>query len=283
MSDTYVVASFEETGVKPPNLESSRSGVSWGAILAGGVTAAAISLILLSIGAGLGLVSLSPYAGDSVSITGLAVGAIIWLIVAQWIASLFGGYIAGRLRTKWADRHSDEVFFRDTAHGLLSWAVATLLTVAVFSLGALSAAAIATNGAAAVASQADDAYFVDEILRAPAGAETAAPSTQPVAAADENARAEISRLLARSIAGTANDSDRTYLAQRVAARTGLTPDEAQQRVDQVIAAAKEAADNARKAAATASLMTAFSLLVGAFIAAVAGGLGGKYRDELQTT
>ena len=106
MSDTYVVASFEEAQVKPPNLESSRSGVSWGAILAGGVTAAAISLILLLIGAGLGFASLSPYAGDSISATGLAAGAIIWLIVTQWIASLFGGYFAGRLRTKWADRQT---------------------------------------------------------------------------------------------------------------------------------------------------------------------------------
>jgi hypothetical protein len=275
MAQTYVAAAFEEaTGVRSPNLESSRSGVSWGAIFAGGATAAAVSLVLLLLGAGLGLASLSPYAGDSVSATGLAVGAVIWLIVVQWIASALGGYMAGRLRAKWADPSSDEVFFRDTAHGLLAWAAGTLLMVAVAAAGGLSALAVATTGASVVASQVDDSYFVDQLFRpVPGIPRTSEPG-------DEGALAEGARILDRAVAGMGSDADRAYLAEVIVARTGLSAAEAEQRVNQVTAAAREAADEARKAGALASLATALSLLVGAFIGAVAGALGGKYRDEL---
>ena len=103
--------------------------MSWGAAFAGGVAAAGITLILLVLGAGSGFSSISPWAGDSMSATGLAVAAGIWLVIVQWLSSIVGGDVAGRLRTKWADHHSDEVFFRDTAHGFLAWGVATILMV----------------------------------------------------------------------------------------------------------------------------------------------------------
>jgi hypothetical protein len=103
-----------------PNMESAFSAVRWSAIAGGAFAAAALSLLLVTLGSGIGLSSVSPWTNDSASATALTAGAAVWLIVVQWLSSGFGGYLTGRLRTKWADMHSDEVFFRDTAHGFLS-------------------------------------------------------------------------------------------------------------------------------------------------------------------
>jgi hypothetical protein len=113
-----------------PNLESSKSGIHWSSILGGAAAAAAITLILTPLGSAFGFASVSIYDRQSVDFT-FSVGLAIWLVVMQWISAGVGGYIAGRLRVKWADTHSDEVFFRDTAHGFLAWAVATLFTFAL--------------------------------------------------------------------------------------------------------------------------------------------------------
>ena len=101
--------------------------LSWAAIWAGAATAVAISLMLLAIGAGFGLAPVSPWPGAGPKITTFAIGAGIWLIVMQWISSAAGGYIAGRMRTRWHSLHSHEVFFRDTAQGLIMWSVATIV------------------------------------------------------------------------------------------------------------------------------------------------------------
>ena len=331
-----VVQDGRIVAVEPPNLESSYSGVAWGAVFAGGAAATGITLILLLLGSGLGLAAVSPWAGASMTATGLAVGAAIWLVVVQWIASAVGGYTAGRLRTKWAARYSDEVFFRDTAHGLLAWVVGTFFMVWVFASAGLTAAFGVASGIGAATSvvaesqdeggSVGDTYFVDRLFRpgtAPAAsAETpdspaaestaaaategseaattaeAAPATAAPAAAPEPATAtsptasartsedldaatrEAAPIFGRAVLGTGNDDDQAYLAQLVSERTGLSQADAEARVNQVVTEAKEAADTARKAGATASIMTALSLLVGAFIAAVAGALGGYYRDEL---
>jgi len=302
---------YRDEFVANPNLESNRSGVSWGAVFAGGVGAAGVTLILLVLGAGLGFSSISPWAGESMSATGLAVAAGIWLVIVQWLSSIVGGYIAGRLRTKWADHHSDEVFFRDTAHGFLAWGVATILMVGftVYAgAGAVSGVASTVGGAASTAAESPaSAYALDQLFRtnpgaapatattgAPAGTttdtatSTTTPSGQSPAGAQPNqdvaaaSRAEAGRILGRAITGTGDDADQAYLAQIVSQQTGLSPDEAKQRVDQVVASAKDAADKARKASAYASIITALTLMVGAFIAAVGGALGGRYRDELST-
>jgi len=297
---------YRDEFVANPNLESNRSGVSWGAIFAGGVAAAGVTLILLVLGAGLGFSSISPWAGESMSATGLAVAAGIWLVVVQWLASIVGGYVAGRLRTKWADHHSDEVFFRDTAHGFLAWGVATILMVGftVYAgAGAVSGVASTVGGAAATAAESPaSAYALDQLFRANPGAAqaagttaastttdtaTATPPAQAGTGAQPNedvasSRAEAGRILGRAVTGTGDDADQAYLAQVVSQQTGLTPDEAKQRIAQVVADAKDAADKARKASAYASIITALTLMVGAFIAAVGGALGGRYRDELST-
>jgi hypothetical protein len=88
------------------------SAVSWGAILAGAAAAAALSLILLLLGTGLGLSSASPWANQGAGATTLGVSTILWLTFTQLVASGMGGYLAGRLRTRWISVHTDEVYFR---------------------------------------------------------------------------------------------------------------------------------------------------------------------------
>jgi hypothetical protein len=282
----------------------SKSAASWPAIIAGAFVAIAVSLVLLALGSGLGFASISPWPGKGISGTTFAVTTAIWLIITQWVSAGIGGYIAGRLRTRWIGTHTHEVFFRDTAHGLITWAVASVVVAAVLgssigaaghALGAAGAAAghAAVEGASMV-SQAGPSpggremamntspgisYDIDRLLR-PSGAGTTAQ-----AASDP--KPEVARIIANAAtSGSVPDDDRTYLAQLVAARTGVTLQDAQKRVDVFIsdvtdvqAKAKAAADAARKAAAQASIYLALSLLVGAFIASVSAALGGRLRDE----
>ena len=136
-------------------IESGNSAVTWPAIMAGSVAAIALTLILLSLGSGFGLAGVSPWPGVGATPATFTIAAGIWLIVTQWMASAIGGYLAGRLRTRWNNLHTDEVFFRDTAHGLLTWATATLIvtTVAVLST-ALTSGSVDTGPITAQAADA---------------------------------------------------------------------------------------------------------------------------------
>ena len=302
--------------------DSSRtnaSAVSWGAIAAGAAAAAALSLILLILGTGLGLSSVSPWAQDGVSATTLGVGTILWLTLTQLLASGMGGYIAGRLRTRWVALHSDEVYFRDTAHGFLAWAVASLATAALLTSvigsivgtgvqagasvvgGVASTATTATTattavtaGAAAAGSQADKPgadggpldYFVDSLFRKPVASEVT-PAALPVSTAP----AEVARIFLNSVrSGALPAADVTHVGQLVAQRTGLSQPDAEKRVVDTYtglqtklrdaeAAAKDAADKARKASAYAALWLFISLLIGAFVASLAATFGGRHRDD----
>lgn len=266
--------------------ERSKSAVSWAAIIAGAATGVAASLILLAVGAGMGLASVSPWANVGASLTTFTVMTAIWLIFVQWVASGLGGYITGRLRTRWAGTHQHEVFFRDTAHGFLTWSVATLIAVVFVSSSALVTvrnAASAVSGAAQTTDEAHQtltdafAYDVDSLYR----------STRPEDAAMDHARAEAATILATgALRGSLPAADRAYLVQLVTARTGIAPADAQARVDTVVAReqatrqqAREAADAARSAGAKLAFSTALAMLIGAFIACVAAALGGQQRDE----
>ena len=96
-------------------LQTQASAVSWGAIVAGAAGAAALSLILLMLGTGLGLSSVSPWAYSGVSATTFGVSTILWLTFTQLVASGMGGYLAGRLRTKWVAVHTDDRTSKQTA------------------------------------------------------------------------------------------------------------------------------------------------------------------------
>jgi hypothetical protein len=275
------------------------SGVSWPAVFAGGITAAAVSVILLLFGAGLGLSSVSPWPHSGVSATTFTVLAAIWLIIVQWVASLFGGYMAGRLRTKWVGVHTDEVFFRDTAHGFLAWSLGTLIVAGMLAMAAAGATGTGTQAAATLAANnSQNAYFVDELFRqnvnpnaAADGGSALAPAAPASAAdvtglSDAQVRAQAATILAEGVTnGGVDATDTAYLTQLVSGRTGLAPADAQARVTDVlnqeqaaIAKTKQVADAARKASAMAAIYTFVSLLIGAFIASVAGAIGGRLRD-----
>jgi len=273
--------------------ESRSTGVSWGPIIAGALVASTATVILMLVGSGLGLTMVSPWSGESASLTTFAATTAVWLVVVQWLSSGLGGYIAGRMRTKWVALRTDEVFFRDTAHGLLAWALATLLVAGVFAstistaigTGVQAASTVASGAAVGAAANAGgaggaDMYFVDALFRAPAGAS--------VPDDGETAAAQASRILVASAAtGSVAADDQAYLAQLVSARTGLSEADAQARVTEVLTRveaakveAQKAADTARKAGATAALVGALAMLIGAFIASASAAMGGRLRDDL---
>jgi hypothetical protein len=276
-------------------VETLGSAVSWRAIAGGAVVMAAIAFILTALGAGFGLASISPWSGAGASPTKFAIIGGVWLIIAQWVSAGVGGYMAGRLGPAGPLVHVEEVYFRDTARGVIAWAVAVVITIlllasATTSLlggavqGATNIAASATQGAAQGATQnstagAPSGYLVDSLFR---------KSTPDANGSPADARGEAVRIIASSVtSGDMPAADKTYLAQLVAARTGLSQDEAQKRVDDLVAKSKqaeqkvrEAADAARKAARDVAFFTAFSLLIGAFIAAVSAKIGGHHRDAL---
>ena len=128
---------FRQERANPKN-EAHSSGVSWGAVFGGAFVAAAFYLILLALGAGLGLSAVSPWSNIGASASTVGSAAIIWLILMQIIASALGGYLTGRLRTRWALIHTDEVYFRDTANGFLAWAVALVISVTFLASAAAS-------------------------------------------------------------------------------------------------------------------------------------------------
>src|SRR4029079_7475007 len=130
--------------VAEPSVESSASAVEWPAIAAGALAAIGVSIIISTLATGAGLASIKPWSFSEPSPATFGVAAAIGLIITQWIASALGGYLTGRLRIKWVGIRTDEIFFRDTAHGFLAWALATLFMAAVFSL--IAAGTVAGTG-----------------------------------------------------------------------------------------------------------------------------------------
>lgn len=278
--------------------EGSVSGVSWAAILAGAAAAAALSMILVILGLGLGFSAISPWQTSGASATTVTISTAIWLALTQIVASGIGGYLAGRLRTKWTDIHTDEVYFRDTAHGMLSWAVAALVTAAflgsavssIVSTGAQAAGGVASSvapmmqsGANSVSKDANGeyvSYLVDSLLRS-----DNASGDNPA-----QTKTEAATILLHSIStGTLEANDKAYLGKLVSQRTGLDQADAEKRVgdlysqakkkiEEVKTKAKEAADAARKVAAATALWAFVALLCGAFFASLAAIWGGRRRD-----
>jgi hypothetical protein len=260
--------------------EAHSSGVSWGAVIGGAFVAAAFYLILLALGAGMGLSAVSPWSNVGVSASTVGNVAIVWLVLIEIIASGLGGYLTGRLRTKWALVHTDEVYFRDTANGFLAWAVAFVISVTF-----LASAAASMVGRAAQFGSATEAtrtatgpmdpheYFVDMLFR-----------SDHVAADDRDVsvHAEAARILANGLRQNEMPAaDQTYLTRLVAARTGISPSEAEKRVSDVIADARRTEDTARKVAARLLLWLFLALLMGAFSASYAATIGGRQRDHVK--
>lgn len=286
MSEAIATPGNAVPGV-PARGVSGQSAVSWAAVFAGGVTAAALAVILTVLGAGLGLAAVSPWPGHGVSTVGFTAIAAVWLIVVQWVASFFGGFMAGRLRTKWVDVHSDEVTFRDTAHGFLAWSIALLITLG--TLAGIGSGATGVGGklaAKALDTGVAQNYYLSELFRPVPDNGNLSGISLPGATPQE-LRTDAGAVLAQGVvSGGMAQTDKDYLATLVSASTGLDRASAQARVNDVlnreqaeIAKAKQVADAARKSASAAAVYTFFSGLVGAFIAAVAGAIGGRIRDR----
>src|ERR1700755_1287809 len=237
----------------PARTEAAASGVSWAAVAAGAFVTAALSLILLALGAGAGLSSVSPFSSAGASTTAVGFGALLFLCIVQIISSGVGGYLAGRLRTKWVDLHTDEVYFRDTAHGFLAWCVALVMSAAF-----LGAAAAGMVGASATANTAGNSapprpdtaaleanrYYIDSLFR----------GSKVGNAADETAyKAEAASVFAHTLATRTvlMPDDRNYVAGLAPAATGLNHNEAETRVTNVFERDQAAADQTRKSAAHA--------------------------------
>jgi hypothetical protein len=283
------------TGRVTESNRSTASAVSWGAVVAGAAAAASLSLILLILGVGLGLSSVSPWARDGVSATTLGVSTILWLTLTQLLASSMGGYLAGRLRTRWTEVHADEVYFRDTAHGFLAWAVASLATAALLTSvigsilsGGVQAGASMVGGVAHTAGSAMGGpaaptrmaqggdigpmgYFIDALFRRDAaaasvtGTASSATGMDAIERASGKDAAEVSRIFMNvSRAEPLPPEDMRYVGQLVARRTGLSQQDAEKRVADVYARAqakvRDAEVAARDAADKARKASAYSAL-----------------------
>jgi len=279
MVDTVVVASAPgETST------STLAGVSWPAIVAGAIVACALTLVLLAFGTGLGLTMVSPWSGSGVSATTFKITTGLYLVVIAMLSSSIGGYIAGRLRSSWADVERDEVYFRDTAHGFIAWALATVLGATALALPATSLIGGTAVGASqgvvngAQTSGPMDVY-VDTLLRPDSNAAaTATPA--PAATNASDSRGEMVRLFTRSFRNGVEfkGPDRDYAARVVAARTGMNQADADKRVDAVVTQIKADTDAARKATASLAFWVTAAMLLGAFCASLAATEGGGLRD-----
>ena len=276
--------------------ENPASYVDWSAILAGAALASAVSFVLLAFGSAIGLSLTSVHSNTGISMVGFAIAAALWLVWVQVSGFMAGGYLTGRLRRRHFDATETESDIRDGSHGLTVWAIGVLIGATVAFSGVTTAVSTATSavssvvsGSVSAASDAvgnlDDSLLVDRLFRVEP---SATPTATPAGNADTSAeREEITRVFASSIAsGELTDADRQYVTSAIAARTGLSPEEVQQRVDQawtqveeLKASAAEAAERARRIAVVAAFITAASLLLGAVGAYYGAVMGGNHRDK----
>jgi hypothetical protein len=263
----------------PTKSDQHSSGVGWGAVIGGAFVAASVSLIMLALGAGFGLSAVSPWSNIGASSAAVGTAAICWLIVIQVISCALGGYLAGRLRTRWVAVHTDEVFFRDTANGFLVWAVGLVIT-AIFLVSAASTMVgeathqdVSSNGIAMAKTPVDpDSYFVDSLFR----------SDKVHTSNDVSVQAEAGRIFAHTLRQPdTNSADIAYLSKLVAAQTGLAQVDAENRVSQVMGDARQAEDTARRVTSHLLLWTFLALLIGAFSASYAATIGGRQRDHVK--
>ena len=251
--------------------DEQSSGVSWGAVVGGAFVAASISLIMLALGAGFGLAAVSPWSSVGASSSALGNAAICWLVAIQLVSCALGGYLAGRLRTKWVAIHTDEVFFRDTANGFLVWAVGLVITVTFLVSAASTMAGGSGEMAATKGAVVGNAYFVDVLFRSDAPAQV-----------DGSVQAEAGRILTLTLLQKEpRPADVAYLARLVGAKTGLSMTDAEARVSQVVSDARLAEDSARQGTSRLLLWIFLALMIGAFSASYAATIGGKQRDHVK--
>jgi hypothetical protein len=272
----------------PSLIGDTEHAVCWGAIIAGAFAAAGMTIILGTLGTATGLAMVTPWSDSGMSATTFKIATGGYLVLTAIISSVLGGYLAGRLRSKWIEAPRQEVLFRDTAHGLVAWAFATIALVAVLGMGtgSLISSGVsglfhgASQGASTAAVTAPTDYYVDMLLR-PAPMNPGATTTNTSSQSDPAAvRREVSSIFTRSFGTGANLSptDRSYLVQVVAQRSGMNEADADKRVADITAQTKTYLDNARKYSIAFALWVTVALFAGAFAAAAGAIEGGQLRD-----
>jgi hypothetical protein len=264
---------IEETGSIPQLDDAEWSYLQWTPVVAGAICAAALSFILVTFAAavGLGVSSTSPTWRDASVALWILSG--LYLILQALLSFGLGGYIAGRIRTSLAENSTEEVENRDGLHGLAAWALAVVMGAALAGLigaSAINRPSVPTTSANSSAAEPILSYELDRLFR----------SARRPANVDLNSeRAEAGRILLTSSSheGVSAD-DRTYLIQQVAATTGLAAADAERRVDNVIASSRTALARSRRSTIILAFSLAAALLLGAVAAWAAASAGGRHRD-----
>ena len=263
-----------ETSVAGP-LPAERGYLQWTPIFAGALAATALSLILVTFAAavGLGVSSTAPTWRDASAALWILSG--IYLVLQAVISFGFGAYIAGRLRRPLAAGPSDQVETRDGLHGLAVWALAIVLGAAVAALAGaatLNRPSLVPANGGAITSAAEPllSYELDRLFRSP---------RRPPNVDLRSERAEAGRILMTSSGhdGVSAD-DRAYLVQLVGSTTGLGGSDAERRADNGIANAKTALTRSRRSTIILAFSLATALLLGAVAAWAAACAGGRHRD-----
>jgi hypothetical protein len=262
------------TSIHDPATAGRSTELHWGSIIAGAIAAAAVAFVLHSfaIAIGLSVSSTAPTWRDTSFALVLLSG--LYLLLAALAAYGFGAYVTGRMRSVVVSASADDTAFVDGMHGLLAWALATLLAglLALATLQALprltpSSALLTGSSVIGETIIADD---LDRLFRA----ERRVPGVDM-----SYVRAEAARILltASSHRGLQSD-DRAYLVRLVAANTGLATPDADRRVNDVIARAHEDVARARRSGVILGFMIGVAALAGAAVAWSAAGAAGRYRD-----
>jgi len=254
--------------------------IQWTPVVAGALAATALSFILVTFAAavGLGVTSTAPTWRDASAALWILSG--IYLILQAVLSFAVGGYIAGRTTHASVASQTDDVENRDGVHGLAVWAVAVVMGAILAGLigtAALNRSSpnITRGNTATSAAEPLLSYELDRLYR---------PSARRTAALDlSNERAEAGRvLLTASGHNGISTEDRTYLIQQVGGTTGASATDAERRVDTAIANAKTAIARSRRSTVILAFSLATALLLGAVAAWAAAAAGGRHRDGAPT-
>lgn len=266
---------MDDVGAAQPATVAGRLDyVQWPSVVAGAVTGAATAFVLMGFAAALGLAIVSPSPTWRDASSWLALLSGVWVLLVQVLSFGLAGYVAGRMRMRLVGLHSDEVEFRDGMHGVLAWALGILIGALMLWAAASTATSFSSPSTGARAeSRSAPAFLAFELDRLFRSNRTASEGID-ASTREEAGRIVLSDLGRREIAA----DDRAYLTNLVAARTGLGPVEAGQRVNQVLEGARQAAAKARRSSVIIGFFTAAALAAAAAAAWLAGIAGGRHRD-----
>lgn len=265
-------ADYSSAGAADESELRSGSYVDWACALGGAIVAAAISSTLFAFGSGLGLSMLSPWPSERMNGTLFGIVMVVWAVFVPLLSFAVGGYFAGRLRRPWQNLVTEEVAFRDGAHGALVWATSIIIgaiLLAMIALGAANLAGTAVKSAANMASTSNISRSVDGLFR----------TDKPMDDAGRATRDEAQRLVGSSTGLALSTDDQSYLSTLVAKSTGIPAADAEKRVNDMLAQSRAAAETARKAGIVSAFFAAATLLMGLAIAWFAAAKGGKDRDN----